>query len=234
MEAAATATAAAAALMAVTEASTDAAPASAKKEEEEEDEDEDLLQKTKDKVDELCEKLPPQLHMLSNMVSRIPAPAMTVVGVVVALLASTSGCHFFKRFLTKVTSKVVNVLGFLFSKGQAGVSVGTRFVRGQDAIFATAYATSAVSVAVAMFMATFLASVPVSAIVGVLLSILGVWASVAIEFVCSSMDDDDYRAAEQSTAGALRRRLFFHGMMGLAVAAGVMLIAYVGAKSVDK
>jgi hypothetical protein len=149
------------------------------------------------------------LHLLADLVGRIPGPILLTACMWLTLYCSAYGS---------------TLVGNIISATKAKNNRFLRFIKGHDAAFGIFYAINALWLAIIVLMLTLVARVPLSVVFGILFSAMGVVGSVAMEMVCSTADEDGFREAEGSRDACLRRRLFLHGAMGAGVASVVLIM----------
>jgi predicted cation transporter len=153
-----------------------------------------------------------QVHKLAGLIGHVPVPMLLGVCMWIALISSAYGTSLMGKFISAEKAKKSRFLAF---------------VRGHDAAFGIFYVVNAFGLALIVFLLTLVARVPLTVIAGLVISTLGVTSSVAMEMVCATADDDDFRAQEATREAMLRRRVYLHGAMGISVATVVLLMTKV-------
>ena len=172
-----------------------------------------------EEFENISESAPVWSHKAAGIVSRIPGPIMMVGGICAAIYYST---HASKHISVWWAKRERGIIKFLKKS-----TILNRVLKGHDALFALVYCSAATCVTVLLCVVTFIARIPISALIGIMLSTIGVIGSVAIEMVCSVMDDEEFKATEYTRSAQVNRRMFLHGSMGVTVASAFILMASV-------
>ena len=153
-----------------------------------------------------------QVHRLAGLIGRIPVPMLLGACIWIALISSAYGTSLMGKFISANKAKKSRFLAI---------------VRGHDAAFGIFYVLNAFGLALIVFLLTLVARVPLTVIAGLLISTLGVTSSVAMEMVCATADDDEFREQEATLDAMVRRRVYLHGAMGISVATVILLMTRV-------
>lgn len=163
----------------------------------------------------LTRRLPPQIHRAISAAASLPEPLLLAAALVSAAVMSTAGAVFLQR---RFPGLVPRLRRWYFLR---------KLLRGDggDAVFLSLYLGAVVVMAlVLLVLACFVQTSPVLALVGLFVSVPGVFLSIFLDGALSFADPEEFQTEASTLPGGLRRRLGLHAAVGAIVASLVLVL----------